>query len=83
MTKTTVLSKNVKWQLSTFDYLIPYDICMFSTDIDECALGNHGCAETCENFGGGYFCSCQAGLRLAANGKDCEGIELSNFKRFD
>lgn len=26
MTKTTVLCKNVKWQLSTFDYLIPYDV---------------------------------------------------------
>ena len=52
---------------------------MFSTDVDECALGNHGCAETCENFGGGFFCSCQAGLRLAANGKDCEGMELCSF----
>ena len=66
-----MLSGNFQFQI---------DAWMFSTDIDECALGNHGCEETCENFGGGFFCSCQAGLRLTANGKDCEGIELYSLK---
>ena len=44
------------------------------TDIDECAEGTHGCAQTCTNVVGGYSCSCDAGYRLASNRHTCNDI---------
>ena len=30
-------------------------------DIDECAINNGGCDQTCTNFKGSYLCSCENG----------------------
>ena len=43
------------------------------TDIDECAEGTAGCAQTCTNQDGSYSCSCGSGYRLAADTHGCEG----------
>jgi hypothetical protein len=46
-----------------------------SLDINECAGNGHGCQEQCENFLGGYQCTCPIGYRLNANDhKTCDGI---------
>jgi fibulin 1/2 len=44
-------------------------------DIDECATGNGGCAQTCTNTGGAYTCSCAPGYTLAADGHACDDID--------
>ena len=44
------------------------------TDVDECARGIDGCAQTCTNVVGSYSCSCDAGYRLASNRRSCNDI---------
>ena len=43
-------------------------------DIDECARGTHECNQTCNNTIGSYTCGCNAGYRLAPDGRNCEGL---------
>ncbi|RZC35073.1 CUB, FXa inhibition and/or EGF CA domain containing protein, partial [Asbolus verrucosus] len=38
---------------------------------DECASGDHQCAQDCINTVGSYRCECWAGYELASNGRDC------------
>ena len=45
------------------------------TDIDECANGNGGCAQTCTNTDGGFACSCNAGYILNADNQSCDDID--------
>ena len=47
---------------------------MYYTDIDECTEGMDGCAQTCTNEPGGFFCTCGSGYRLASNERDCLDI---------
>ena len=42
-------------------------------DIDECAQGIAGCAQTCTNVVGNYTCSCDSGYDLASDGHLCDG----------
>ena len=42
-------------------------------DINECAVNNGTCMETCTNTNGSFFCSCNAGFLLNANAKTCTG----------
>ncbi|KAL5009486.1 hypothetical protein ScPMuIL_011791 [Solemya velum] len=42
-------------------------------DVNECLLGSHGCAQTCQNAQGSYTCSCEDGYRLS--GGDCDDID--------
>ena len=44
-------------------------------DIDECAEGADGCAQTCTNEVGSYSCSCGSGYRLATNRHGCSDID--------
>ncbi|XP_078608665.1 uncharacterized protein LOC144880404 [Branchiostoma floridae x Branchiostoma japonicum] len=44
-------------------------------DVDECAIGNGGCAGTCENTMGSLRCHCRQGMKLGANGRDCIDID--------
>ncbi|MEO6776250.1 MAG: DUF4215 domain-containing protein [Kofleriaceae bacterium] len=44
-------------------------------DIDECATGNGGCAQTCTNSVGSFACGCTAGYALAADGVSCSDID--------
>ena len=48
------------------------------TDIDECRLGTHQCAQNCSNTVGSYTCSCRTGYRLSNDGQTC----ISEFKHF-
>ena len=46
------------------------------TDINECDPSSgfvHGCQMKCNNFLGGYNCSCNRGFNLTSNGKNCSG----------
>ena len=47
----------------------------FISDIDECAVDNGGCDESCINTNGSYSCQCSSGLRLSSDKKSC-GCEL-------
>lgn len=40
-------------------------------EVDECALGLHGCAQNCTNTVGAYKCSCFEGYYLSSNKRDC------------
>uniref|UniRef100_S4R720 Fibulin-1 n=1 Tax=Petromyzon marinus TaxID=7757 RepID=S4R720_PETMA len=44
-------------------------------DVNECwKYPGRLCAQTCENTEGSFQCSCGEGFRLAADGKNCEGM---------
>jgi len=43
-------------------------------DIDECAVNNGGCENTCENVGGSFKCGCSEGFELNADQKTCQGL---------
>ena len=45
------------------------------TDIDECAEGTDGCAQTCTNTVGSYSCSCGTGYRLASDEHTCSEVD--------
>lgn len=40
--------------------------------VNECAVGNGGCAEECVDTVAGFYCSCKPGFRLIGN-SSCEG----------
>lgn len=44
----------------------------FFKEIDECALGTHGCQQICINTMGSYKCDCRLGFELHSDGKRCE-----------
>nr|XP_039270654.1 uncharacterized protein LOC120345319 isoform X2 [Styela clava] len=44
---------------------------LLNCDIDECAIANGGCSNSCNNTIGSYFCSCPPGDALAEDGKTC------------
>ena len=45
-----------------------------SSDTDECAIDNGGCSHFCNNYIGGYYCSCPSGYELQPDGKFCKGL---------
>ncbi|XP_051159872.1 uncharacterized protein LOC127280708 isoform X2 [Leptopilina boulardi] len=46
-------------------------------DINECAKGNGGCNEVCENTAGSFFCACDGDERiLSSDGKSCTDINF-------
>ena len=44
-----------------------------NTDIDECITNNGGCEQVCINTDGSFYCSCNDGFSLNANGTTCDG----------
>jgi len=42
-------------------------------DTNECLDKNAGCAHTCKNTLGSYYCTCNSGYELIANRHDCTG----------
>ena len=42
-------------------------------DINECASNNGGCAGTCHNTAGSYYCTCPSGCTLGSDGHSCNG----------
>ena len=48
-------------------------VCGVCADVDECALGLSECSHDCTNTPGGYFCECDPGYELNANGLTCDG----------
>ena len=49
-----------------------------ASDINECAEGTDGCAQTCNDTATSYTCSCNSGYRLATDGHACYGESLHN-----
>ena len=45
-----------------------------TSDIDECALGNGGCAHNCSNTDGSFSCMCSEGYELDEDGQKCNGM---------
>ena len=52
--------------------------CYVSIDINECSDDNGGCAQSCTNTPGSYYCSCGSGYSLDLDGQGCTGIDISN-----
>ena len=46
-------------------------------DVDECTEGTSGCEQICSNTVGSFFCSCQSGYTLDADGTNCNGIKIA------
>ena len=42
-------------------------------DINECAGGDHGCNQGCDNTEGSFTCTCNDGFELSGDGKTCIG----------
>lgn len=40
-------------------------------DIDQCVEGSHGCSHVCNNYCGGYSCSCPGDMMLGEDGRTC------------
>ena len=53
---------------------------MFLIDLNECAEGNGGCAQTCNNIVGSYYCSCLNGYELDEDGRGCSGTYAFDAK---
>ena len=49
------------------------------SDENECKLPKsfHHCQQTCVNTPGSYYCMCEDGFRLSANGRSCRGKIVS------
>jgi hypothetical protein len=59
------------------NHLVAAPFCLSSQDIDECSPSSgifHGCEMKCENYPGGYNCSCDEGFYLATDGEKCSGM---------
>ena len=52
--------------------LLPFTYHLF-TDINECATGNGGCEQNCNNTVGSYDCSCNVGFQLGNDYHACPG----------
>ena len=55
-------------------------------DINECSTSNGGCAQTCHNTVGSYYCTCNAGYTLASNNHGCDGelcFTMSNLLKLN
>uniref|UniRef100_A0A8C5SYN5 Epidermal growth factor-like protein 7 n=1 Tax=Laticauda laticaudata TaxID=8630 RepID=A0A8C5SYN5_LATLA len=46
------------------------------TDVDECAMGKHGCSQLCINTAGSYRCACHPGYELHADGQTCRALKM-------
>ena len=42
-------------------------------DVNECETSNGGCAHTCHNTIGTYYCACNSGYYVSSNGHSCLG----------
>ena len=51
---------------------------VYYADINECSTNNGGCAGTCTNTAGSYYCTCSSGCTLGSNGHVCNG-RLYNY----
>ena len=52
----------------------------FLSDVDECVLGTHECADVCVNTIGAYTCRCSdPGLTLGTDGFQCVGKTSSHL----
>ena len=66
------------WMKTTMDVLVTQctavKILMHShVDINECAVGNGGCDQHCQNTNGSYHCTCDGGWRLDPDSHTCNG----------
>ena len=62
--------------MSNVKSFYPYNfqhIINFVSDVIECANSNGGCDHICENTEGSYYCQCEEGYILNADGHSCLG----------
>ena len=52
--------------------------CLSLAEINECGVGNGGCAQVCTDLSVGCECSCNDGYTLDGDGVSCNG-ELMHF----
>ena len=61
-------------------YSISNFVHLSNLDINECAVRNGGCTQTCVNKVGSFECRCKNGYTLYADKKTCGGMQLDpNF----
>ena len=58
--------------VSSMSKFIPVEL--FAVDVIECSTNKGGCAQTCTNTAGSYYCTCGAGYSLASNKHGCNGM---------
>lgn len=51
----------------------PSTLYVIITDINECDTDNGQCDQLCNNYPGGYNCSCNPGYTLDIDGRSCNG----------
>lgn len=49
---------------------------MVTVDVDECAEGTDGCAQSCTDTDGSYICSCDVGYELVNDRHGCDGNKI-------
>ena len=76
MQATTSVQMDVTVMVHNYQYCdngLLSSLSVMFVDIDECRLGKHQCAQSCQNTAGSYTCSCRSGFTLSANGRRCNG----------
>ena len=58
--------------IAQYHYVILF--CISFSDIDECGLGTHQCAQNCSNTVGSNTCIFSSGYTLNADGQCCDGM---------
>ena len=82
MLDTPWLVMDTAVMVSAWSVLPMYDMLLcVCVDINECGSSNGGCASTCHNTAGSYYCSCPSGCTLNSNGHTCNGKLVHYLER--
>lgn len=55
-------------------------VSLFLSDLDECVANGRICNNgRCVNTEGSFHCVCNAGFEISADGKNCQGLKISDI----
>lgn len=59
---------------------VHFAVCLFLSDLDECVANGRICNNgRCVNTEGSFHCVCNAGFEISADGKNCQGLKISDI----